>query len=258
MAKKSSKKATKKSNKLLWFILCILSAVLILITVSKMGIFGVVSNNILTYLFGSLYIIVIATMFSYGVYTLFIKDNHEIPLKSLCGVAVLVFTILFLNAYIVEDVRSFPAYFGFVKDNFLNIFKDEVLPEMGGILPDFFNVLFLSLMESQGTLIVIVTLFIISAILIVPFPVYQSLFDSTRTGVANKREEIRKHREEERIAAQKAEEIRKARQAEEMAKQAELEEQRKEKEKQALLERMTLEKERKRLEEEKRKKEEER
>ncbi|MBP5280743.1 MAG: DUF87 domain-containing protein, partial [Erysipelotrichaceae bacterium] len=129
---------------------------------------------------------------------------------------------------------------------------------MGGILPDFFNVLFLSLMESQGTLIVIVTLFIISAILIVPFPVYQSLFDSTRTGVANKREEIRKHREEERIAAQKAEEIRKARQAEEMAKQAELEEQRKEKEKQALLERMTLEKERKRLEEEKRKKEEER
>ncbi|MBP5279802.1 MAG: hypothetical protein J6Z03_04890, partial [Erysipelotrichaceae bacterium] len=152
MAKKSSKKATKKSNKLLWFILCILSAVLILITVSKMGIFGVVSNNILTYLFGSLYIIVIATMFSYGVYTLFIKDNHEIPLKSLCGVAVLVFTILFLNAYIVEDVRSFPAYFGFVKDNFLNIFKDEVLPEMGGILPDFFNVLFLSLMESQGTL----------------------------------------------------------------------------------------------------------
>ena len=258
MAKKSSKKATKKSNKLLWFILCILSAVLILITVSKMGIFGVVSNNILTYLFGSLYIIVIATMFSYGVYTLFIKDNHEIPLKSLCGVAVLVFTILFLNAYIVEDVRSFPAYFGFVKDNFLNIFKDEVLLEMGGILPDFFNVLFLSLMESQGTLIVIVTLFIISAILIVPFPVYQSLFDSTRTGVANKREEIRKHREEERIAAQKAEEIRKARQAEEMAKQAELEEQRKEKEKQALLERMTLEKERKRLEEEKRKKEEER
>ena len=259
MARKTSKKKEEnKSNKLLWFILCILLAVLIIITVSKIGIFGMVSSNVLTYLFGSLYVIVIVSIFCYGVYALFIKDNHEIPGKSLAGVIVLVSTILLLNAYINEDVITFGSYVSYLSDNFLKAFRNEPLALSGGVLPNFFNVLLQSLLASQGTLIIIVALFIISAILIVPFSTYRMVFDTTRETVSNKHEELKKHREEERIAAQKAEEIRKARQAEEMARLAEEEEKRKEKEKQALLERMALKEEQKRIAEEKRKKEEER
>ena len=259
MAKKSSKKKEEnKSNKLLWFILCILLAVLIIITVFKTGVLGRICNSILTYFFGSLYVLVILALFFYGVYAIFMKDNNEIPAKSLYGILVLISTILLLNAYISEDVVSFGAYSGYIGDNFLKAVRGEELAISGGIIPNFFNVLFQSLLASQGTLIVIVALFIISAILIVPFSTYRSIFDSTKETVSNKHEEFKKHREEERIAAQKAEEARKARQAEEMAKLAEEEEKRKEKQKQALLERMALEEEKKRIAEEKRKEEEER
>ena len=248
----------KQSNKLLWFILCIVLSVLIIITVTKTGVLGMVCNSILTYFFGSLYVLVILALFFYGVYAIFYKESNKIPAKSLVGIFVLVSTILLLNAYITEDVVTFGAYSGYISDNFLRAFKGEELAMTGGIIPNFFNVLFQSLMLSQGTLIVIVALFIISAILIVPFSTYRSIFDTTKETVSNKHEEFRKHREEERIAAQKAEEERKARQAEEMARLAEEEEKRKEKQKQALLERMALEEEKQRIAEEKRKKEEER
>ena len=259
VAKKSSrKKEENKSNKLLWFILCILLAVVIIITVSKTGVLGRVCSSILTYFFGSAYVLVILGLFFYGVYAIFFKDNNMIPAKSLYGILVLVSTILLLNAYISEDVVTFGAYSGYISDNFLKALKGEDLAISGGIIPNFFNVLFQSLLASQGTLIVIVALFIISAILIVPFSTYRSIFDSTRETVSNKHEEFKKHREQEKIAAQKAEEARKARQAEEMARLAEEEEKRKEKKKQAILERMALEEEQKKTAEEKRRKEEER
>lgn len=257
MARKSNKEEAKKSNKLLWFILCMILGVLIFMTLSKMGIFGIVTNNVFDYLFGSLYIVVIITLFCYGIYIIFLQDNHHIPKKSQIGVIFLVASILLLNAYILDDVSTFDKYGEYVTNNFLPTFTSEIMPKMGGIIPNLFVVLFNTIFTRTGTLIIDLVLFLISAILIVPFNTYKTMYNNTKTTVSNKHEEIKRHREQERIAAIKAEEERKARQAEKMARLAEEEEQRKEKEQQALLETMALQEEKERIEQERRKKEEE-
>ena len=255
--KSSSKKEEKKTNKLLWFILCILMGTLIFLTITKMGPFGIYTNNFFSYLFGSLYVLVIIMLFLYGVYALFLKDERPYETKSLSGFVVLIASALQLNAYILSDTKTFAEYGSYVKDYFLLMLEKEVMPYTGGIIPNFFNTIFMTLLSSAGTLIVIIVMFIISAILIVPFATYKNMFDSTRNSVSEKKEERKKQKEIEKQQAIVAEEERKARQAEEMARLAEEEERKKEVEHQALLERMALEEEQERIAEEKRIEEEE-
>ena len=242
VAKKTTKKKTVKkqeTSRTIWLIVSLLSAVLLFFTVSRMGSFGVITNNLFTYLFGSLYVLPMLTLFGYGIYYLFFKKEYPLSTKTISGLYVLNFALILLNAYIWKDIETFDGFSAYAIDRAKAIFSSEILQETGGLSGGLFYVIFTSLMTRNGTLIIIVTALLIAAILIVPAQTYRNMFDSAKDYSSRKSEEIKKERERRRIAAAKAEEERKARQAEEMARLAEEEEE--QRQRQALLEEMSLE-----------------
>ncbi len=243
MAKKATKKKTAKkqeTGKIVWLIVSLLCAVLLFFTVSKMGRFGIITNNLLTYLLGSAYAAVMLSLFVYGLYVLFSKDGEAQSAKTISGLIVLLLSIVLLNAYICEDMDTFASYIPYLSEKGKMILSDEVLSHTGGVLGNLLYLVFTVLTTRNGTLIILVTLFIIAAILIVPAETYRNMFVSAKDYGSKKKEEISEAREQRRIAAARAEEERKARQAEEMARLAEEEEARRER--QSLLAEMAEEK----------------
>ena len=235
MARKA-KKVTKKENKeqtlevtskskLGWLIATMVLSILIFFTVSKMGSFGIITNNIFTYLFGSLYIVPVLSFFFYGVFVLFFNEkiNHA---KPIAGIIIFDLAIMMLNSLIINNVNTFSQLASFIGDNFKSVFTKVALPRMGGVIGNFLYVVFSSLITRNGTLIVIILFLIIAAILIVPTATYKKMFSDMKTYASNKREERKIRKEEERLAEQKAEEERRARLAEKMAREAEEEEMR--------------------------------
>ena len=230
MARKA-KKVTKKENKeqtlevtskskLGWLIATMVLSILIFFTVSKMGSFGIITNNIFTYLFGSLYIVPVLSFFFYGVFVLFFNEkiNHA---KPIAGIIIFDLAIMMLNSLIINNVNTFSQLASFIGDNFKSVFTKAALPRMGGVIGNFLYVVFSSLITRNGTLIVIILFLIIAAILIVPTATYKKMFSDMKTYASNKREERKIRKEEERLAEQKAEEERRAKLAEKMAREAE-------------------------------------
>ena len=70
VARKTKKELQKKEEtaRIFWLVFSLFMAVLILFTVTNMGQLGRVLNNLLSYLFGSAYIVLILTLFAYGIY----------------------------------------------------------------------------------------------------------------------------------------------------------------------------------------------
>ena len=247
MAKKSNKKTS--NNKTGWVIVCILLAVLIFFTVSRMGQFGVLSNNIASFLLSTLYIIPILTLFFYGIYFVFFNDKDQVSDRLKHGLIILNIFVVLLSAYITNEVSSVDEFFKYVADNFMSAFSlDKVFPYTGGFIGNFLYSILLPFISRTGVLIALIVLFVIACILIVPAETYFEAFDNTKNQISEKSHEFAQRRQEDKIAKQKALEERRARQAEEMAKLAEEEELRRQEEERARIQ--FEEEERLRLEQE--------
>lgn len=231
MKKAAKKNKTNTSNdKLSWIIICILLAVLIFFTVSKMGQLGVVFNNILSYLFSTLYIIPILTLFFYGIHYVFFSD-HKTSSKLISGLVILNLFVALLSAYICDEVSSTDTFFKYVSNNFVNAYDTvRVFPYTGGIVGNLLYAILLPFISRAGVLITMIVMFVIACILIIPAETYREAFDNTKQQLSEKSQEISKRRQEEREVQQKIQEERRARKAEEMARLAEEEELRKQEE----------------------------
>ena len=228
----------------------LLLAVLIFFTVTKMGPFGIISNNILTYLFSSAYMVVVLSVFVCLICYLFFKDKYPLTVRTISGIVVLDLFALVLASYLINDIDSFGKLSSFITDNFKPQFGNEIFPEMSGVIGGFFYVLLYKLMSRTGVLIMIIVAFIIAALLIVPTSVYKELYASAKNGMKEKAEELKKRKEEERIAAEKAEEARRLKLAEEISRLSQEEEARRKKEEEAKALREKAEEEKRRREEE--------
>jgi len=216
-----------------WLIFSLLIALFIFFSVSKMGDLGRFFNNLFSYVFGSLYIFPILTLFGYGIYVVFLKAKYRRSIKTISGLYVINAFIMLLYSYIIDEVNTWPLYIKYLKEKLVLIAGKEIFADTGGLLGNLLYTFFTWLLTRTGTLIITIVLFIIAAILIVPAEVFKNLFLSSRDYIADKREEAKRNREERRIEVARAEEERKARQAEMMAKEEE------ERERRALLEQMT-------------------
>lgn len=232
MAKKTKKDKIQEENnyRLFWLIMSLIMAVLTFFTLSKMGGFGVISNNIFTYLFGSAYIVIILSVFAYGIYYIFFKEKQKSSTKFIIGIILLNIFVILLNAYILNDVSTFSELSDFISKYFLPQFERPELPKMSGVLGSLLYVTLNVLVSRQGVLILLIVLILIALILLIPLETYKSAYHETKQAVNNTADQIKRLREEERQAALKREEERKALQAEQMAKEAELEELRRQEE----------------------------
>ena len=205
----------KRTSKLFWLIISIISATLIFFALSKMGPFGLFLNNILTYAFGTLYIVPLLTLFGYGVYIVFSKRTKT--LKTVIGLILLNLSVLMLCAYISDEINEFSDLVKFISDKFLLILEPDAYTFNGGILGSLLYLIFTKLFDRAGAVVVMVIMFIVSLILIIPTHVYTDAFEEIKQDLADSKQEKKKRKEQERIAYQKAEEERKLRLAEQMS-----------------------------------------
>ncbi len=227
MAKRKTKKEIAKQEetaRIVWLVFSLLMAAMIFFTVTNMGVLGIFFNNLLSFLFGSFYIVPLLTVFSYGIYVLFFKKKHPRSAKIVTGLFTGNFFAILLNAYICDQLKSLSELPAYLQTTFSKILGNVAIKDTGGLLGNLFYGLFTSLLTRTGTLILLILTFIITAILVVPAEVYKSIFTDVKDFSNEKHEEAKRIREERRIAAMKAEEERRARQAEEIARLAQEEE----------------------------------
>ena len=212
-----------RNNRLVWIIVSIIAATLIVFAITKMGMFGLILNNILTYLFGSLYIIPLLTLFTYGIYSIFLTNKYEKSIKVIIGLFVLNIMILTFSAFIGNNVNTYSELGTFIIEKIKLLTNDDAFVFNGGILGGLLYVVFTSLVDRTGTLIIMLIMLIVSLILIIPSETYRNAYEDTKERLSDAKAERAKRKQEERIAFEKAEEERKLRLAEEMARQHELE-----------------------------------
>lgn len=212
-----------RNNKIIWLIISIVNATLILFAITKMGNLGLILNNVLTYLFGSLYIIPLLTLFIYGIYAIFFSNKYQRSIKTIAGLIVINTMVIIMSAFIGDNINTFSQWTDFLTDKFLLIASENAFEFNGGLFGGFLYVLLTTLVNRTGTLITMLIMLIVSFILIIPTETYKNAYEDTKERIADAKLEKQKRKEEERIAREKAEEERKLKLAEQMAMQHEQE-----------------------------------
>ena len=219
-SKNNSKKKTtavKENNRSLWLIVSLFMAILLFFTISRMGLFGIISNNILTYLFGSVYPVALLSLFAYAFYVLFFWEKYPISTKTLAGIIVANIFIILLNACLIEEVSTFKEYGEYADTWFRKLPGKEVFPAMGGLLGNLLYVSFTSLLTRTGTLIITIFSLVIAAILLIPLEAYKETYSFISERIQKRKAEAAKHKEEQRQKKLAEEEERRIRLAEEIA-----------------------------------------
>ena len=139
MARKTKKELAKREETIrtVWLIVSLLVTVLIFFTVSKMGTLGIFFNNLLSYLFGSLYIVPLLSVFAYGIYAVFFKKKYPKSAKTVSGLFVLNVFVILLNAYILAQTVNFVQLGEYLKATFALIASNEAITMTGGLFGNF-------------------------------------------------------------------------------------------------------------------------
>ncbi len=172
--KRKKKKKDPEAERLPWIIVSIVVAVLVFFALSGIGRFGIYTGNLFSWLFGFLYFVPLISLCLYGIYVVFLRKKYPQSGKVLAGCIILNLAIVMLSGIIANNVHTFAQLLDYIKDSFLGI-PDENFLFGAGILGNFLNVVFESLFSRVGAIIVLVVLFVIAALLIVPFSVYQQM-----------------------------------------------------------------------------------
>ena len=215
-------------NRIKWIIIGIICLLLMFFAVSKTGSFGIIANNILTYLFGSLFICLLITLFAYGVYAIFLSHKLEKSYRVIFGLFVLNITIMLLAGFMSDSVKDFGSLWSFITGNFLKLIKinDKLFDFTGGIIGNFLYVVSNTLVERKGTILVIVCMFIISLLLVIPPSLYHKWWADFKESIASNKAAKAEAKEQRRIEEEKKaleEEARKLQLAEEFARMNEVE-----------------------------------
>ena len=220
---KRNSKTTKRNGQLAWFFIIVISFLLMMFTITKMGIMGNILNNVCTYVFGSLYIGVLITLFISGCYILFSKEKR-IDVKTTIGLIVLNMAIMMISGFISKEVNVIKTDFVPYLGKYVSIlFTDEAIPFSGGIMGNLLYGSVATLFTRTGAIIVIITLIAGAALLLVPLSVYKDMFFETKDMISETKEraedaleERRRKKEELRALRAQEEEERRLKLAEEM------------------------------------------
>ena len=193
---RTKKSQQQKEDKILWIIVSMILILLLIFALFKLGPLGIIINNIFTYIFGSIYIVIISTIFIYAFYRIF--NNGSKNIKLLLGILFFNLFLLVLNAYIVDEINV-----GDLKDYFTNInsqvFSNTPISYTAGILANSIFSLFASLFTKLGSLLISFVFFFISAILIIPGESYQKFYQDSKTTLETTRQHMIDIKNEKKI-----------------------------------------------------------
>lgn len=220
MARKSKEEEKKeKTTKFTAIISIVLSITLLIVSMTKSGAIGQISYNLLSFVFGRLYVVLLFTSIITSIANLL---KHKYSTMFIIGVVLLNISVILLGGYIFgKDVATLDGFKSFFKDNFLLVFKNEDQNFGAGLVGLGLYALCAYGIGAKLTLLFTIVGIIASIAFMVPGQWYKDVIVETKEQRRIRKEEKQKEKEERRKQEEEEEALRLAQEEEEKLRLAE-------------------------------------
>ena len=187
-----TKKITKNEKKVIQYAIEIVIAIVFILSIFKIGLLGVLINNINTLVFGDFYLVYFAIIFLFIIKKHIFHNRRKLRFTVFLSIMFLCLGLLFANViYYVKVPGNTIDYSGFnaMKGIFSNLFKDDSI-FYGGIIGVFLYSSFHIILGDLGSKIVCILFFALTIFVLIPVDTYKKIykflynfFHSARLGI---------------------------------------------------------------------------
>ena len=164
--------------------LCV--AALIYFSITKTGPVGLFINNLLSYLFGNLYLVLLISLFVCAFINVFLTKKVKFNVWFYIGIGVLNVAVMLLSTVLFYGkVNEFPFTIVSTAFSYIKLLFTADVIFGGGLIGTLLMYFCMSAFDYAGTLTILVLLFLIAAILLIPLGVYKVFINGAKDASIN-------------------------------------------------------------------------
>ena len=164
--------------------LCV--AALIYFSITKTGPVGLFINNLLSYLFGNLYLVLLISLFVCAFINVFLTKKVKFNVWFYIGIGVLNVAVMLLSTVLFYGkVSEFPFTIVSTAFSYIKLLFTADVIFGGGLIGTLLMYFCMSAFDYAGTLTILVLLFLIAAILLIPLGVYKIFINGAKDASIN-------------------------------------------------------------------------
>lgn len=164
--------------------LCV--AALIYFSITKTGPVGLFINNLLSYLFGNLYLVLLISLFVCAFINVFLTKRVKFNVWFYIGIGVLNVAVMLLSTVLFYGkVSEFPFTIVSTAFSYIKLLFTADVIFGGGLIGTLLMYFCMSAFDYAGTLTILVLLFLIAAILLIPLGVYKVFINGAKDASIN-------------------------------------------------------------------------
>lgn len=164
--------------------LCV--AALIYFSITKTGAVGLFINNLLSYLFGNLYLVLLISLFVCAFINVFLTKKVKFNIWFYIGIGVLNVAVMLLSTVLFYGkVNEFPFTIVSTAFSYIKLLLTADVIFGGGLIGTLLMYFCMSAFDYAGTLTILVLLFLIAAILLIPLGVYKVFINGAKDASIN-------------------------------------------------------------------------
>ena len=164
--------------------LCV--AALIYFSITKTGPVGLFINNLLSYLFGNLYLVLLISLFVCAFINVFLTKKVKFNVWFYIGIGVLNVAVMLLSTVLFYGkVNEFPFTIVSTAFSYIKLLFTADIIFGGGLIGTLLMYFCMSTFDYAGTITILVLLFLIAAILLIPLGVYKVFINGAKDASIN-------------------------------------------------------------------------
>lgn len=164
--------------------LCV--AALIYFSITKTGPVGLFINNLLSYLFGNLYLVLLISLFVCAFINVFLTKKVKFNVWFYIGIGVLNVAVMLLSTFLFYGkVSEFPFTIVSTAFSYIKLLFTADVIFGGGLIGTLLMYFCMSTFDYAGTITILVLLFLIAAILLIPLGVYKVFINGAKDASIN-------------------------------------------------------------------------
>lgn len=164
--------------------LCV--AALIYFSITKTGPVGLFINNLLSYLFGNLYLVLLISLFVCAFINVFLTKKVKFNVWFYIGIGVLNVAVMLLSTVLFYGkVSEFPFTLVSTAFSYIKLLFTADVIFGGGLIGTLLMYFCMSTFDYAGTITILVLLFLIAAILLIPLGVYKVFINGAKDASIN-------------------------------------------------------------------------
>ena len=164
--------------------LCV--AALIYFSITKTGPVGLFINNLLSYLFGNLYLVLLISLFVCAFINVFLTKKVKFNVWFYIGIGVLNVAVMLLSTVLFYGkVSEFPFTIVSTAFSYIKLLFTADVIFGGGLIGTLLMYFCMSTFDYAGTITILVLLFLIAATLLIPLGVYKVFINGAKDASIN-------------------------------------------------------------------------